>query len=163
MRNSSAFCCLLLALVARPAFAQQCASFQDAYPQVLLYNKCPKCIVARVDWCGAGTRDFRLNPHSGVRINSCLGSASVIDELNCGKGAFAADEAPAQQANVHGGIGIWTSNQRVTTKVLGQKDKSSSCSASNDVGDTCNASCPDGQAAQCSNATGANPPSCECR
>ncbi len=37
-----------------------------------------------------------------------------------------------------------------------------SCSATNDLGDTCSVDCPSGQAAECMNGTGAGSPTCKC-
>ena len=37
-----------------------------------------------------------------------------------------------------------------------------SCSANNEVGDSCSIDCAEGQAAECYNGTGANPPQCRC-
>ena len=38
-----------------------------------------------------------------------------------------------------------------------------SCTAHNEVGDTCSISCDPGQSASCQNGTGATPPTCECK
>lgn len=46
---------------------------------------------------------------------------------------------------------------------LSYQANAASCSAKNDIGDTCSVDCDIGQTASCSNATGASTPTCECK
>jgi hypothetical protein len=111
---------------------------------VNLVNSCGECRTAVMSWCDGNIRHERVPGYGSKKIATCIGSVTLATDIPCGS-AYIDD---------YGQLGSFTQGLAPT---------GSSCSAKNDVGDTCSISCETGQAAHCSNASGAGSPTCECK
>ena len=165
----------LLGLVLWFAFAGH-ASAQLActrfYPagigQVGIYNNCSRCMTAAMAWCDGTIHRANVPANSGITISTCIGAVTLVGESPCSGRASPMKsqitDTPSIKPTAKEGVSNLISRNRVTTQMIsGATPASSSCSAHNDVGDTCTISCPEGQAAQCFNAAGAGTPQCQCK
>lgn len=119
--------------------AGKCIVFAHAGPgQVHLVNSCAECRTAVMSWCDGSIRKVQVPAHDTRTIATCIGTITLATDIPCSASISSAD-------------------------VLKQLPAGSSCSAKNDLGDTCSISCPEGEAAHCTNGTGSASPTCECR
>lgn len=109
-----------------------------------LVNSCNTCRTAKVMWCDGSLVNFDVPAYSSFTVTLCFGTITLVTDVPC-------DGARGREGR-SGGASFGT----------GDKTRGSMCSAHNEVGDTCSVSCPDGQSANCQNASGANLPSCYC-
>ena len=104
---------------------------------VNLVNACDECRTAVMSWCDGSIKRVNVPAYGDRKIKTCAGTVTLATDVPCRKD--------------------------LTQDQLKDAMGKGSCSASNDVGDTCSISCPEGQSANCVNATGANQPDCFCK
>lgn len=124
---------------APPNFLPSCVRSDAGLGVLHLANSCADCRTAVFSWCDDSIQKFNVNGYDTRTIRLCIGTVTLLSDVPCN--SIAAEKA----------------------KELDQILKTSSCEASNDVGDTCSIECPAGESATCSNTSGASTPSCECR
>lgn len=104
-----------------------------------LVNSCAECRSAVISWCDGNIRKFDVQAYKYSTINTCVGTITLVTDVPCG--------ASSSSSSTQG-----------TETAAG-----ASCSATNDVGDTCSVTCKEGETAECSNGTGASKPVCSCK
>jgi hypothetical protein len=101
-----------------------------------IVNSCNSCRTAVMSWCDGSIHHANVGAYGYVTIETCVGAMTLVTDIPCG----GSPQIEPRSSQIRGG----------------------SCSAHNDQGDTCSISCPEGQAAMCSNASGGGTPSCSC-